>query len=55
MELLIPAIIIGFVGGCLDRFTDCPKVWCFLIGVGVFFFYVFTEALITTIKIKRNK
>lgn len=55
MKWIIPAIIIGFVGGLLDEFTELNKVWCFLIGVGAFLCFVFVEALIKTIKIKRSR
>lgn len=55
MKWIIPAIIIGLVGGVLDEVTDLHKVWCFFIGVGVFFAFVLIQSIITTIKIKNFK
>lgn len=55
MMWLVPASIIGVVGGLLDEAAGLHKVRCFLIGVGAFLCYVFVGAFITTIKIKRSK
>ncbi len=55
MKWIVPAIIIGFVGGLLDGFTDLHRVWCFLIGCGAFLFFVFTKSVIITIKIKKKR
>ncbi len=54
MKWIVPAIIIGLVGGMLDEFTTLHKIWCFLIGVGVFFLFVFIQSLFTTAKIMRK-
>ena len=55
MKWIVPAIIIGLVGGVLDEITDLHKVWCFLIGVGAFFAFVLIQSIITTIKMKNLK
>ncbi len=54
MKWLVPAIIIGLVGGILDEATNLHKIWCFLIGVGAFFLFVFVQSLWTTAKIMRK-
>lgn len=54
MKWLMPAIIIGLVGGMLDEYTDLHKIWCFLIGVGAFLVYLLIGSLITTFKIMRK-
>lgn len=55
MKWIVPAIIIGLVGGILDEVTDLHKVWCFLIGLVAFLLYVLIESIFVTIKIKRKK
>ncbi len=54
MKWIIPAIIIGFVGGLLDEFTELHKIWCFLIGVVAFFLYVLIKSIFTTAKIMKE-
>lgn len=56
MRLIFPAIVIGFVGGCLDAYTDLHKVWCFLIGVGAFFLILFLKSIVVAASaMKRTK
>lgn len=54
MKWLLPAIIIGLVGGYLDAHTELHKVWCFLIGVGFFALYVFIKSVITTMRVMKQ-
>lgn len=54
MRWLVPALIIGFVGGVLDEATDLHKAWCFLIGVGVFVFYLFIKSVFITIRVMKE-
>lgn len=54
MKWLVPAIIVGLVGGILDEITDLHKFWCFLIGVGAFILYLFIKSIFTTIRIMRQ-
>lgn len=54
MKLLVPAIIIGFVGGMLDSLTELHKIWCFLIGVGAFYVFVLIKSIIITARIMRQ-
>lgn len=54
MRLIVPAIIIGLVGGILDYYTSLHKVWCFLIGVVAFFLFLFIKSLFTTARIMRE-
>lgn len=54
MKLLVPAIIIGFVGGMLDGLTELHKIWCFLIGVGAFYVFVLIKSIIITARIMRQ-
>lgn len=54
MKWIVPAIIIGLVGGILDEYTDLHKVWCFLIGVVAFFLYVFIKSIFTTKRIMKQ-
>ena len=54
MKLLVPAIIIGLVGGILDEITDLHKIWCFLIGVGAFIFYLFIKSIFATIRVMKQ-
>lgn len=54
MKYLVPAFIIGIVGGLLDEVTSLHKVWCFLIGVGAFFLFVFIKSVIVTIRYRRE-
>lgn len=54
MKWIVPAIIIGLVGGFLDEYTELHKVWCFLIGVVAFYFYVFVKSIFTTIRIMKQ-
>lgn len=53
MKIIVPAVIIGLIGGLLDEFTELHKIWCFIIGVAAFFVYVFIKSIFLTIKIKR--
>lgn len=54
MKWIVPAIIIGAVGGLLDETTDLHKVWCFLIGVGAFYLFVFIKSILNTARIMRQ-
>lgn len=54
MKWIVPAIIIGLVGGILDEYTELHKVWCFLIGVAAFYFYVFAKSIFTTMRIMKQ-
>lgn len=54
MKSIFPAIIIGLVGGILDELTQLHKVWCFLIGVVVFLFFVFIKSIFITVRIRRQ-
>jgi len=54
MKWIIPAIIIGLVGGVLNTVTDLHKVWCFLIGVAAFIVFLFIQSLIKTAQIMRK-
>lgn len=54
MKWIIPAIIIGLVGGVLDAATDLHKAWCFLIGVAAFIVFLFIQSLIKTAQIMRK-
>lgn len=54
MKWLIPAIIIGLVGGILDAYTGLHKVWCFLIGVGAFIMFLLIQSAIIATKIRRE-
>lgn len=53
MKIVVPAVIIGLVGGLLDEFTELHKIWCFIIGLTAFFAYVFIKSIFQTIKVKR--
>lgn len=46
MKIIVPAIIIGIVGGALDAYTDLHKIWCFIIGLAAFFFFLFIKSAI---------
>lgn len=52
MKWIVPAIIIGLVGGVLDEVTGLHRVWCFLIGVVAFIIYVFMKSVVKTIILK---
>lgn len=54
MKWIIPATIIGLVGGVLNTVTDLHKVWCFLIGVAAFIVLLFIHSVIKTAKIMRK-
>lgn len=54
MRWIIPVIIIGLVGGVLDKVTELSKVWCFLIGVAVFILLLFVKSIFVTIKVMRQ-
>ncbi len=54
MKLIVPAIIIGAVGGLLDKITDLHKVWCFMLGVGAFYLFVFIKSVFITARIMRQ-
>lgn len=54
MKYLVPAFIIGAVGGLLDGFTDLHRAWCFLIGVATFFLFVLVKSIFATFKIMRQ-
>ena len=56
MKWIVPAIIIGLVGGILDEYTQLHKVWCFVIGVFAFVCFLFIKSMFITAKImKRTK
>lgn len=56
IKLLLPAIIMGLVGGMLDTCTDLHKVWCFLFGVAAFFVFLLIQSVIkTAVIMKRTK
>lgn len=54
MKWIVPAIIIGLVGGFLDEYTELHKVWCFLIGVVAFYVLVFVKSIFTTVRIMKQ-
>ena len=54
MKWIVPAIIIGLVGGVLDEVTDLHKVWCFLIGVGAFFLILFLKSIVVAASVMRK-
>lgn len=54
MKWLVPAIIIGLVGGLLDKYTELHKVWCFLIGVAAFFLFVLIKSIFITARIRKQ-
>lgn len=54
MKLIVPAVIIGLVGGMLDAYTDLHKIWCFLIGAAAFFVFVLVQSIIKTALIRRK-
>lgn len=54
MKWLVPAIIIGLVGGILDEYTELHKVWCFFIGVAAFFLFVLIKSIFITARIRKQ-
>ncbi len=54
MKLIVPAVIIGLVGGILDEVTDLNKVWCFLIGVVAFIIFLFIKSVFITARMMRE-
>lgn len=54
MKWIVPAIIIGLTGGILDEFTELHKIWCFIIGIGVFLCFLFIKSVISTARIMRE-
>lgn len=54
MKYLVPAVIIGFVGGMLDTLTGLHKIWCFLIGVAIFCLFLLVKSAFTTNKILKQ-
>ena len=54
MKFLVPAVIIGLVGGLLNSLTDWSKACCFLIGVAAFYLFVFVKSILITIRIMRK-
>lgn len=54
IKLLLPAIIIGLVGGMLDACTSLHKVWCFLLGVAAFFVFLLIQSVIKTVVIMKK-
>lgn len=54
MKWIIPAVIIGLVGGLLDSITTLGKFWCFLLGVAAYIVFVLLKSIITTAKIMRR-
>lgn len=51
MNWIVPAAIIGSVGGALDSLTELNKIWCLLIGVVAFSLFVFIKSIFTTARI----
>lgn len=54
MKWIVPAVIIGLVGGILDDRTDINKFWCFLIGVAAYLIFLLIKSLFITVKIMRS-
>lgn len=54
MKWIVPAVIIGLVGGILDDRTDLNKVWCFLIGLAVYLAFLLIKSIFTTVRIMRS-
>lgn len=54
MKWIVPAVIIGLVGGILDEVTDLSKIWCFLIGVAAFILFLFIKSIFITAKIMKE-
>mgnify|MGYP001129987866 CR=1 FL=1 len=54
MRWIVPAIIIGLVGGLLDHYTQLHKVWCFIIGVAAFICFLFIKSIFITARIMRQ-
>ena len=54
MKCIVPIFIIGLTGGILDEMTELNKVWCFLLGIGVFYLFVLIKSIFTTWKVMRK-
>lgn len=54
MKWIVPAIIIGLVGGILDEYTQLHKVWCFIIGIAAFVCFLFIKSIFITARIRRQ-
>lgn len=54
MKWIVPAVIIGLVGGILDDRTDLNKFWCFMAGVAAYLFFLLIKSAITTVRIMRE-
>lgn len=54
MKWIVPAIIIGLVGGILDEFTQLHKVLCFIIGIAAYLCFLFIKSMFTTARIMRQ-
>lgn len=53
MKWIVPAVIIGLVGGMLDAYTDLHKIWCLLLGIVAFYIFVFIKSIFITARIMR--
>lgn len=54
MKWIVPAIIIGLVGGILDEYTPLHKVLCFIIGIAAFVCFLFIKSIFITVRIRRQ-
>lgn len=54
MRWIVPAVIIGLVGGILDDRTELNKVWCFIIGIAAYIVFLLIKSLFTTVRIMRE-
>lgn len=54
MKWVIPACVIGLVGGAFEALTNWHRVWCLLIGIGFWLLILFIKSVITTAKIMRE-
>lgn len=50
----MPCSVICIVGGMVEALTNLNRVWCVLIGIGVWLLILFIKAAITTSKIMRE-
>lgn len=54
MKSIVPAVIIGLVGGILDTCTDLHKIWCLIFGIVAFYVFVFIKSIFITARIMRK-
>ena len=54
MKMIVPALIIGLVGGMLDAYTDLHKIWCLILGIVAFYVFVFIKSIFITARIMRK-